>query len=146
MRLVELPHNVRGHLYLDAMPGQCGPIEEFLNDIVGNKISCIVCLASPDEIRQRSPAYAKLLTGIVPWEHITFPIPNSSGPAEHSLKSLPQAVVKRLRDGKNVLIHCNSGIGRESTVAVAVLLSLWPEVRNPASSALLEAPKRYVHC
>jgi protein-tyrosine phosphatase len=127
MRHVELPANVEGHLFLDGMPGRYEPIEEFLTDIILKNITCVVCLASPDEIRQRSPAYAAVLDGTVPWEHIAFPISNLATPDDLSLEPVSREIVKRLRKGKNVLIHCDSGIGRAGTVAVAVLLNFWPQ-------------------
>ena len=100
MRRVELPKTIRGHLFLHSMPGRYEPIEEFLTDILENKISCVVCLASPDEIRQKSPAYVALLAGTVPWEHITFPIANCRVFAEDVLKSLPGEIAGRLHDGR----------------------------------------------
>jgi len=127
MRRVELPETIRGHLFLASMPGRYEPIEKFLSDTVENKIDCVVCLASPDEIRQRSPVYATLLAGMVPWEHIPFAIANCRVSAEDALKSLPGEIATRLHDGSNVLIHCDSGIGRAGTVAVAVLLNFWSQ-------------------
>ena len=125
MRRVELPENVEGHLFLHSMPGRYEPFEEFLTDIVLKNISCVVCLSSPDEIRQKSPAYATLLAGTVPWEHITFPMWNSAMRDAPSLEPLTREIVKRLRQGRNVLIHCDSGIGRAGAVAVSVLLNFW---------------------
>jgi len=127
MRVVELANAIPGRLYVHGMPGRYEPLEEFLNEMARNRISCVVCLASPDEIQQKSLAYARLLAGMVPWEHVTFPISHSGAPIEHALKSLPEEIVRRLRRGKNVLIHCDSGYGRAGTVAVAVLLSIWPQ-------------------
>ncbi len=127
MRRVELPETIRGHLFLASMPGRYEPIERFLSDTVENKIGCVVCLASRDEIRQKSPVYATLLAGMVPWEHIIFPIANCRVSAEGALKSLSREIATRLHDGNNVLIHCDSGIGRAVTVAVEVLLNFWPQ-------------------
>jgi protein-tyrosine phosphatase len=127
MRRVELPGNVEGHLFLHSMPGRYEPIEEFLTDIILKNITCVVCLASPDEIRQRSPAYAAVLDGAVPWEHIAFPISNLLTPDDISPEPVSREIVNRLREGRNVLIHCDSGIGRAGTVAVAVLLNFWPQ-------------------
>jgi len=135
MRRVELPGTLEGHLFLHSMPGRYEPIEEFLIDIVLKNISCVVCLASPDEIRQRSPAYATLLAGTVPWEHIAFPIWT---PDEFALEPLTWEIVKRLREGRNVLIHCDSGIGRAGSVAVAVLLNFWPLSHNAESATAFE--------
>ena len=136
MRRFELPANLEGHLFLHSMPGRYEPFEEFLTDIVLKNISCVVCLASPDEIRQKSPAYATLLAGTVPWKHIAFPIRNLGTPDELALEPLTREIVKRLREGRNVLIHCDSGIGRAGTVAVAVLTAFWPQVHNPQSSTI----------
>jgi protein-tyrosine phosphatase len=134
MRRVELPGNLEGHLFLHSMPGRYEPFEEFLDDIVLKNIRCVVCLSWPEEIQQRSPAYARFLAGTVPWEHITFPMWNSVMPDATSLEPLTREIVKRLRQGRNVLIHCDSGIGRAGTVAVAVLTAFWPQVHNPQSS------------
>jgi protein-tyrosine phosphatase len=136
MRRVELPGNVEGHLFLHSMPGRYEPFEEFLTDIILKNITCVVCLASPDEIRQRSPAYARFLAGTVPWEHITFPMWNSVMRDAPSLEPPTQEIVKRLRQGRNVLTHCDSGIGRAGTVAVAVLLKFWSPGynRKPATA------------
>ena len=128
MRRVELPENLEGHLFLHSMPGRYEPFEEFLDDIVLKNITCVVCLSSPEEIRQKSPAYATLLAGTVPWEHIAFPMWNSVMRDALSLEPLTHEIVKRLRDGRNVLIHCDSGIGRTGIVAVAVLTTFWPQV------------------
>jgi protein-tyrosine phosphatase len=97
------------------MPGRYEPIEEFLTDISLKNITCVVCLASP------------VLDGTVPWEHIAFPISNLATPDDLSLEPVSGEIVKRLREGKNVLIHCDSGIGRAGTVAVAILLNFWSQ-------------------
>ncbi len=68
MRRVEVPGNVEDHFFLHSMPGRYEPIEEFLTDIILKNITCVVGFASPDEIRQKSPAYAAVLDGTVPWE------------------------------------------------------------------------------
>ena len=140
MRRVELPETIRGHLFLHSMPGRYEPFEEFLTDIVLKNISCVVCLASPEEIRQRSPAYATFLAGTVPWEHITFPMWNSVMRDAPALEPLTQEIVKRLREGRNVLIHCDLGISRAGAVALAVLLSFWPLNHNPEASTAFERP------
>ncbi len=140
MRRVELPGNLEGHLFLHSMPGRYEPFEEFLTDLVLKNISCVVCLSSPEEIRQRAPAYASFLAGTVPWEHIAFPMGNSAMHDAPALESLTQEIAKRLRQGRNVLIHCDSGIGRVGTVAVAVLTTFWPQLHNPQSSTRLDQP------
>jgi len=134
MHRVELPGNLEGHLFLHSMPGRYEPLEEFLDEIVLKNIGCVVCLSSPEEIQQKSPAYATFLAGTVPWEHIAFPMWNSAMHDAPSLEPLTREIVKRLREGRNVLIHCDSGIGRAGTVAVAVLTTFWPQVHNPQSS------------
>jgi len=143
MRRVELPETIRGHLFLHSMPGRYEPFEEFLTDIVLKNISCVVCLSSPEEIRQGSSAYATLLAGTVPWEHITFPMWNSVMRDAPALEPLTQEIVKRLREGRNVLIQCDSGISRAGAVALAVLLSFWPLSHNPEASTTFERPNLY---
>ena len=99
MRRVELPENLEGDLFLHSMPGRYEPFEGFLTDMVLKNIRCVVCLSSPEEIRQRSPAYARFLAGTVPWEHITFPMWNSGMRDAPSLEPRTREIVKRLRQG-----------------------------------------------
>jgi hypothetical protein len=102
VRRVEVPGNVEGHFFLHSMPGRYEPIEEFLTDIILKNITCVVGFASPDEIRQKSPAYAAVLDGTAPWEHIAFPISNLLTPHDLSPEPVSREIVRRLRQGKNV--------------------------------------------
>jgi protein-tyrosine phosphatase len=138
MRVVELPNTIPGRLYVHGMPGRYELLEEFLNEIARNKISCVVCLVSPDEIRQKSAAYAVLLAGAVPWEHLAFPISHSGALIEHA-PTLLEKIVYRLRSGRNVLIHCDSGVGRAGAVAVAVLLNIWTSGQKAERLALTQS-------
>jgi len=63
-RLAELAATKPDRLYLHSMPGRYEPVEEFLGAITERNIRCVVCLAQPAEIRQKSPAYTALLTGM----------------------------------------------------------------------------------
>jgi hypothetical protein len=57
MRRVELPGNLEGRLFLHSMPGRYESLEEFLAEIVLKNISCVVCLAPPEEIRRKSRSF-----------------------------------------------------------------------------------------
>src|SRR5580704_15593734 len=141
MRLVNLPPTIPGHLYLHSMPGRNESIEEFLADITRKKISCVVCLVPPDEIRRKAPAYATLLAGKVPWDHTAFPIPDFGIPDEQALTTRSREIAETLRTGRSVLIHCGAGIGRTGTVAVAVLLCFAPEFAMQTVKAAGSCPE-----
>jgi protein-tyrosine phosphatase len=126
MRNVNLPSGVPGQLYLHNMPGRYAdePIGKFLADAASKHVGCVVCLAPLDEIRNKSPEYAKLLEAKVPWDRIDFPIPDFGVPGKQALTAQAQEIATRLRAGTNLLIHCGAGIGRTGMMAMAVLMGL----------------------
>jgi protein-tyrosine phosphatase len=93
-------------------------------------IDVVVSLLEPDEITelglQREPDLCHAL-GI---EFISFPLPDRGVPATTcEAMALAKAIIKRLKEGKGVALHCRAGIGRSAVVAacVLVLLGLAPE-------------------
>ena len=86
----------------------------------------IVCLVEKDELREKSPEYARALeSGTVPCSVLSFEIPDR-GAAEDwdAFWALASDVAKRLQSGEAVLIHCAGGVGRTAMLAISVLLAL----------------------
>ena len=87
-----------------------------------------MCLAPLDEIRVKSPEYAKRIEAQnLQWSLRSFPIPDYGLPAKEDQRDFPalvRDVVGALKDGRTVLIHCGAGIGRTGMVATCVLVAL----------------------
>jgi protein-tyrosine phosphatase len=56
-------------------------------------------------------------------EFVSFPIVDRATPdSEADVAKLLNRVDRRLREGKNVVIHCRQGIGRSSLISAALLV------------------------
>src|SRR5262245_54310714 len=74
-RKVRLPEGVRGVLLLHSMPGRGEPLGDTWQGLAAERVTGIVSLASADEARAKSPAYAKaIVDGEVPCARDEFPI------------------------------------------------------------------------
>mmetsp|Transcript_97284 Transcript_97284/g.135170 ORF Transcript_97284/g.135170 Transcript_97284/m.135170 type:complete len:167 (+) Transcript_97284:55-555(+) len=121
-----LPSGIPGKLWLHSMPGRNEDWESFSESARAAKIGGIACMTSREEIADKSPSYSEALAGaIVPCQVVEFAIPPGGVPDDvgafsHFLESL----IKILREGQGVLVHCTGGVGRTGFVAICLLHSL----------------------
>jgi protein-tyrosine phosphatase len=116
------------------MPGREEKLDECWTEIKSVPVTSIICLASDDEISQKSPSYSDSIgSETVPCERRSLPIQDFGIPDnEDDFLHLCSDIAESLKVGKNVLIHCGAGIGRTGMCAVLVLMRL----RLPLQEAL----------
>ncbi len=125
-RKVELPAGVAGELFLCGMPGRGHHLDTFLEEVRAKTVTRIVCLVSPTEVSDSSPAYAKALgSGALPCPVVSFPIIGWGVPGDReAFVALIDDLAGRLRGGEHLLVHCLAGRGRTGLTAICLLISL----------------------
>jgi len=77
-------------------------------------------------------------------EVLRFAIEDMNVPREaeaEKYEELIRDIVERMRDGKNVIVHCRGGLGRTGTVAACVLVVLGNHSADEAIGAVRAARK-----
>ena len=139
-RSVSLPDGITGKLFLHSLPGRYEPYQEAAREIEKRRIDEVVCLATLEEIRLKSPQYEK--AGFLDnqfWQQRMFPIPNFGAPEDrdgflHLVRDLSRSLIS----GKRLLVHCGGGVGRTGMLAVGLLIALGMDAEQ-AGQAVISA-------
>lgn len=125
-RALPLPPEVKGRLWLSAMPGRHTPWPVFLDDARRTGLDLLVCLNPLDEIAYVSPAYhSAIVASELPCRWLHLPMRNFALAEQfHAFKPAVEQVARELQGGASVLLHCAAGIGRTGTMAACVLKQL----------------------
>ncbi|HUX66428.1 MAG TPA: hypothetical protein VMV31_02955 [Terriglobales bacterium] len=106
MRRVELPAEIRGTLFLHAMPGRKESMAAFQADYQAERIEKLVCLTDAQEVREWSPGYA-LAIEVGDLAPEMFPISDFGVPEDRAhFLAQARAIAAGLRAGERVLLHC----------------------------------------
>lgn len=126
LRLLPLPYEIVGTLYLSGMPGKYGVFDRERDAIAEEEIDTVLCLTPLEEIEHRSPIYAAAIKGgELPWRQWMFPIPDFDAPDDQEVFLIQvRAAADHLREGGRLLVHCNAGIGRTGLMATCLLMAL----------------------
>jgi protein-tyrosine phosphatase len=134
-REVKLPLGVvsEGKLMLHSLPGRYESFTNFMTEMKMSKVNTIVCLVEKNEILRLSPEYAR---AIIPAEIeiINYPIPDFGTPDPKTFPHIINNIKEQLISGKNILIHCGSGIGRTGLIATSVIISLGSNISQARHS------------
>lgn len=125
-RIVTLPPEISGKLYLHKMPGRNTDYAADVREIADKEIAVVVRLASDRETALKSALYlADIADGTMPWKELCYPIEDYGIPDDlASFYDFVNKISHSLIDGKHMLMHCGAGIGRTGLVACAVLMKL----------------------
>jgi protein-tyrosine phosphatase len=125
-REVSVPSNAAGRLLLHSMPGRREKLDDCWREVKSVPVHAIVCLASDEEISQKSPSYlAAIDSGMVSCQRWALGVPDYGVPDnESAFLHLASQVADSLKSGQNILVHCGAGIGRTGMFATLVLMRL----------------------
>lgn len=126
LRPIALPAGVPGSLWLSSMPGRFESWAAFEAQARGADLALVVCLAAREEVCELSPQYDDAVrTGAAPFRWMHLPMRNFGLPEDPTgFRRDVHEVVRALRDGQAVLLHCAAGLGRTGTAAACVLKAL----------------------
>ncbi len=89
-----------------------------------NDSDTVVCLNERHELEDRYPEYVVWLDASDSERVIWHPIPDLHVPTLEEAHDLVGEIVRRVTNGRKVLVHCAAGIGRTGTTATMVLIAL----------------------
>jgi atypical dual specificity phosphatase len=143
LRKLALPAQVKGTVYLMAMPGIRGDYSAERDAIRAAGVESVLCLTPLDEIEEKSSRYAEAIKAhLLPWQQIMLPAPDF-GVADDRDAWLAhiREIAGSVEAGGSLAIHCAAGIGRTGTAAICLLMTLGVK-REEAWDAAVAAGSR----
>jgi len=142
MSLTELPFNYPGRIFRSPMPFSAyDPSGDLIDAYQRADISVIVLLASDEECQSRLGRDLRGFYQNRGWEVIYYPIPDFGVPAEsESFNQVIDDTIVKLCSGKNVVVHCNAGLGRTGIFLVCIAKKTW----NYSAEEAVEWVRKYV--
>jgi len=113
-----------GNLAIMAAPRPSDNLEDTILGWRSDGIDVVVSLLEPSEAPGLTEAERQLCQefGI---EFLSFPIRDKTVPAVlDAFSSIVRLLAARISTGQGVAIHCRAGIGRSTTVAACILITL----------------------
>jgi len=113
-----------GRLAIMARPRAGDWLEDEVATWKAEGIDTVVSLLERHEVMELDLSMEAELCAREAMEFISFPIADRGLPSStQAAADLAGSLASKLREGKNVAIHCRAGIGRSSVVAACVMVS-----------------------
>ena len=111
--LVELPFGLPGRVYRSPMPfKRHDPQGDLYEQYKQEAISVVVMLADDDECIRETGRDLRAFYHTNGLEVIYLPIPDFGIPKRNALSRALDSTIAQARSGKNIVVHCNGGLGR----------------------------------
>jgi protein-tyrosine phosphatase len=111
--LIELPFGLPGRIYRSPIPyGDLDTAGKLVARYQDESIRVIVVLADDVEIHNATGKNLRSYYQQAGYEVIHLPIPDYGIPNAADLEKAVSGALTKARSGKNVVVHCNAGIGR----------------------------------
>ncbi len=149
---MRIPLDVPGALYVSPMPYGRYDRDRVFRRYKQEKLDRVVVLLSDAEIEKRCSRNLKKLYARHRMAVTQFPMVDFLQPGHGNMDGLVPELVRALRGGEKIAVHCHAGVGRSSVVVtclVAVLRDLSPEeaiafVRCHMESNITVEQKRFI--
>lgn len=111
--MIELPLNLPGRIFRSPMPyNASNPEGRLLEQYQREHIDLIVMLVDVDETIRVTGKDLRIIYQEMGFEISYFPIPDFGVPLKETLQIKIDHTFREALSGKNILVHCNGGLGR----------------------------------
>ena len=118
-----IPFNNKEQLYIATKPKGGDDLEACIYNLTKLGNTLVLCsLLTKNEIRTHQLENEKEVCNKNNIEFLQLEILDESIPGYQSFIELVNLLVKKITNGKTIVIHCKHGIGRSGMIAVAILL------------------------
>jgi protein-tyrosine phosphatase len=113
MALTELPFGLPGRVFRSPIPfGRNDPEGKIFSDYLVNHVEVVVIMVEDDESLRRTGRDLSRFYQDNGLQVIHLPTPDFSVPKKDALEIALEEAEDCLRHGRNIVVHCNAGIGR----------------------------------
>jgi protein-tyrosine phosphatase len=124
--LVELPFGLPGRVIRSPMPFRAGDTQgEVFSQYLEQHVAVVVVLVDDAECLARSGRHLRQFYESNGLEVIHLPIPDFDVPTQEALSTAIETTLARLRDGKNIAVHCYAGYGRTGMFLACMARRVW---------------------
>ena len=135
---IPLPDGIAGALWLCGKHA-IGRDRQQLVDEVGGAAT-VVCLVERHELAERYPGYVEWLQRPDASDVVWFPIPDLHAPDPARAAAFVDDLVRRVREGETLVVHCGAGMGRAGTIGVCILNRLGVPVDDALAAVAAARP------